>query len=144
MEEKDHPDGYQHKVQKPVSVMVWSCINAHGIIGNCNICEGTIYADRSIQVVGQNMLPSRQCLFQGRHSLFEQYSEDTFCRFTTPCLRSKECTDGPASSSDLFPIENVKQIMKRKIRQKQKPQTVEQIKIYTKQWKGFPLSIVLL
>ena len=40
-DEKDHPDSYQWKVQKPASVMVWGCISAQGM-GDLHICEGTI------------------------------------------------------------------------------------------------------
>ena len=36
-EEKDHPDCYQLKVQKPTPVMVWRC-SARGIMGNLYIC----------------------------------------------------------------------------------------------------------
>jgi len=34
-EEKDHPDCYQRKVQKPASVMVWGGVSAHA-----SICDG--------------------------------------------------------------------------------------------------------
>ncbi|KAJ8369210.1 hypothetical protein SKAU_G00092380, partial [Synaphobranchus kaupii] len=44
-EEKDHPNCYQHKVQKPASVMVSGCVSAHGM-GNLHIYEGTINAER--------------------------------------------------------------------------------------------------
>ena len=30
-DEKDHPDYYQRKIKKPASVMVWGCIDAHGM-----------------------------------------------------------------------------------------------------------------
>uniref|UniRef100_A0AAR2L1I4 Transposase Tc1-like domain-containing protein n=1 Tax=Pygocentrus nattereri TaxID=42514 RepID=A0AAR2L1I4_PYGNA len=58
-EGKDCPDCYQHKVQKPASLMVWGCVSAHGM-GNLHICEGTINAERYIQVLEQHMLPSKQ------------------------------------------------------------------------------------
>ncbi len=70
-EEKDHPDCFQRKVQKPASVMVWGCVSAYGM-GNLHICEGTIYAERYIQVLEQNMLPSMRRLFQGHPCLFQQ------------------------------------------------------------------------
>ena len=68
-EEKDHPDCYGRKVQKPASVMVWGCVSASGM-GNLHICEGTINAERYIQVLEQHMLPSKQRLFHGRPCLF--------------------------------------------------------------------------
>ena len=69
-EEKDHPDCYGRKVQKPASVMVWGCVSASGM-GNLHICEGTINAERYIQVLEQHMLPSKQRLFHGRPCLFQ-------------------------------------------------------------------------
>ena len=51
--EKDHPDCYQCKVQKPASVMVWGCVSGHGM-GNLHICEGTINAERYTQVLEQH------------------------------------------------------------------------------------------
>lgn len=65
-EEKDHPDCYQRKVQPPASVMVWGCVSA----GNLHFCEGTINAEKYIQVLEQHMLPSKQRLFQGCPCLF--------------------------------------------------------------------------
>lgn len=56
-EKKDHPDCFQCKDQKPVSVMVWGCVNAHGM-GNRHISEGTINAEKYIEVLEQHMLPS--------------------------------------------------------------------------------------
>lgn len=55
--EKDRPDCYQCKVQKPLSVMVWGCVTNQGMV------DGTISAERNIQVLEQHMLPSKQCLF---------------------------------------------------------------------------------
>ena len=50
---------------------LWGCVSAHGM-GNSHICEGTINAERYIQVLEQHMLPSKQRLFQGRPCLFQQ------------------------------------------------------------------------
>uniref|UniRef100_A0AAR2J834 Transposase Tc1-like domain-containing protein n=1 Tax=Pygocentrus nattereri TaxID=42514 RepID=A0AAR2J834_PYGNA len=69
-EEKDCLD-YQRKVQKPASLMVWGCVSAHGM-GNLHICEGTINAERYIQVLEQHMLPSKQRLFQGHPAYFSK------------------------------------------------------------------------
>ena len=139
-EEKDHPDCYGRKVQKPASVMVWGCVSASGM-GNLHICEGTINAERYIQVLEQHMLPSKQRLFHGRPCLFQQDNDKPHsARLTTAWLRSKRVRvlDWPACSPDLSPIENVWRIMKRKIRQR-RPRTVEQLKLYIKQeWERIP------
>ena len=58
-EEKDHPDCYQLKVQKPTPVMVWRC-SARGIMGNvhlCNICCHP-YNVRDIPVYFSKTMPS--------------------------------------------------------------------------------------
>ncbi len=55
-EEKDHPDCYQQQVQKPGSVMVWGCVSALGK-GNLHFCDGTINAEKYIEILEHNMLP---------------------------------------------------------------------------------------
>ncbi len=70
-EEKDHPDCYQQQVQKPGSVMVWGCVSALGK-GNLHFCDGTINAEKYIEILEHNMLPSRRHLFQGRPCIFQQ------------------------------------------------------------------------
>lgn len=69
-EEKDHPDCYRGKVQKPASVTVWGCVNAHCIMGNLHIHEGTIKAEKYIQVLGRQPFQGGQCLFQSVASLW--------------------------------------------------------------------------
>ena len=120
--------------------MVWVCVSAHGM-GNLHICEGTINAERYIQVVEQHMLPSKQRLFHGRPCLFQQdNAKPHSARVTTTWLRSKIVRELglPAYSPDLSPIENVWRIMKCKIRLR-RPRTVEQLKLYIKQeWERIP------
>ncbi len=70
-EEKDHPHCYQQQVQKPGSVMVWGCVSALGK-GNLHFCDGTINAEKYIEILEHNMLPSRRHLFQGRPCIFQQ------------------------------------------------------------------------
>ena len=123
---------------KSQHLMLWGYVSAHGM-GNLHICEGTINAERYMQVLGQHKLPSKQRLFQGCPCLFQQdNAEPHSARVTKVWLRSKRVRvlDWPAYSPDLSPIENVWHIVKRKIRQR-RPRTVEQLKSYNKQeWEG--------
>ncbi|KAL6463867.1 hypothetical protein MHYP_G00282580 [Metynnis hypsauchen] len=110
-------------------------------MGNLHICEGTINAERYIQVLEQHMLPSKKYLLQGRLCLFQQdNAKPHSARVTTAWLHSKRVRilDWPACSPDLSPIENVWRIMKHKIQQR-RPRTVEQLKLYIKQeWERIP------
>ncbi len=87
-EEGDLPACYQRSVQKPASLMVWGCIRAYGM-GSLQVSEGTMTAERYIQVLEQHMLLSIWCLFQGRPCVFQQDNAKPHTAvITTAWLRS--------------------------------------------------------
>ncbi len=127
--EKDHPDCYQQQVQKPGSVMVWGCVSALGK-GNLHFCDGTINAEKYIEILEHNMLPSRRHLFQGRPCIFQQdNAKPHSAHITKSWLRRKRVRvlDWPACSPDLFSNRECVAHLKRKMRQR-RPRTVAHLK----------------
>ncbi len=58
-------------------------------MGSLHVLEGTMSAERYIQVLEQHMLPSRQLLFQGRPYAFQQdNAKPHTAAITTAWLRS--------------------------------------------------------
>ncbi len=90
------------------------CISAYGM-SSLHVLEGTMNAERYIKVLEQHMLPSRWHLFQGRPCVFQQDNAKPHTAYIT--------TAWLACSPALSPIENIRCIIKRKIRQRW-PQTL--------------------
>ncbi len=134
------PACYQRSVQKPASLMVWGCISAYGM-GSLHVLEGTMNAERYINVLEQHMLPSRRHLFQGRPCVFQQdNAKPHTAAITTAWLRSRRVRvlNWPACSPDLSPIENIWRTIKLKIRQR-RPRTLQQLETYIRQaWDQIP------
>ncbi len=90
-EEGDLPACYQRSVQKPASLMVWGCISAYGM-GSLHVLEGTMNAERYINVLEQHMLPSRRRLFQGRPCVFQQDNAKSEKKWTWRDIRPSMVT----------------------------------------------------
>ena len=103
-EEKDHPDCYQCKVQKPASVMVLGCVSARGI-GNLHICEGTINADRFWSNICCH--PSNVFFRDVPVYFSKTMPSHSLSRVTTAwlCSRRVQLLYWPACSPDLSPNE---------------------------------------
>ncbi len=119
--------------------MVWGCIGAYSM-GSLYVLEGTMNAERYIKVLEQHMLPSRQCLFQGRPCVFQQENAKPHTAAITTawlCSRRVRVLNWPACSPDLSPIENIWSVIKRK--SQRRPQTLQQVETYIRhEWDQIP------
>ncbi len=79
-------------------------------MGSLHVLEGTMNAERYIKVLEQQMLASRQCVFQ------QDNAKPHTAAITTAWLRSRRVwvLNWPACSPDNSPIENIWRIIKRK------------------------------
>ncbi len=116
---------------KPGSVMVWGCVSAPGK-GNLHFCDGTINAEKYIEILEHNMLPSRRHLFQGRPCIFQQdNAKPHSAHITKSWLRRKEGTGTWLACLQSRLVSNRECVahLKRKMRQR-RPRTVAHLKTW--------------
>ncbi len=96
--------------QKSSIFDAWGCISAYGM-GSLHVLEGTMNAERYINVLEQHMLPSSRCEFQ------QDNVKPHTAAIRTAWLHSRRVRviNWPACSPVLSPIENFCHIIKRKI-----------------------------
>lgn len=126
-----HSDCLARKVKFPASVMVWGCMSASGV-GSLYLIEGTVNAEKYIQLLDSHLLPSIPRL----KDMDDQYifqQDGASCHTAKKSLKwlsdkNIPVLDWPSSSPDLSPIETLWGVMKKKLRSGP-PRTVGALKL---------------
>lgn len=138
--EEFHPDCLREKVKFAPSLMVWGCMSAHGV-GDLHFIDGTVNAEKYIDILENNLLPSIE-------RLPLPFGEYIFQQDSAPCHTAKKVKnwmsengipllDWVASSPDLSPIETLWGEMKKELR-KNPARTKEELRVRLQEiWDNF-------
>ncbi len=73
---------------KPGSVMVWGCVSALGK-GNLHFCDGTINAEKYIEILEHNMLPQEDIFSRDVHAYSTRHAKPHSAHITKSWLQRK-------------------------------------------------------